>query len=74
MEYCPWEIKFQKTRPGYNLSECIESALYKRDYEQCDGEVIVDYFVTPIRLEEWKEQKTFITCFNVITVFAEGYV
>ena len=74
MEYCPWEKEFQNTRPGYNLLECNEWALYKRDCEQRDGELIVDYFVTPIRSEEWTEQKTFIRCFNVITVFAEGYM
>jgi len=36
--------------------------------------VIVDYFVALNSLEEWKEQKTFIKCINVITVFAEGYM
>jgi hypothetical protein len=63
-----------KHKTGYNLLECMEWALYKRDCEHCDEEVIVDYFVTPIRSEEWKEQKTFIRCFNVNTVFAEGYM
>jgi len=78
--YHLWNIVLGKKSPKtQDLGTTFWNALNEHFInvtEQCGGGwgVIVDYFVALNSLEEWKEQKTFIKCINVITVFAEGYM